>query len=92
MKYCATNLNIYKTETRAIIKCQQKKCMISMSRTIAKGVGKVTFGQFPLIDETFRRIATDIVGHITSMSQSKNRHLRVMVDYATCYSVYVSLP
>ena len=52
-------------------------------RTISKGkVGKVPLGKMPQIDVPFKRVAIDIVGSLTPISDRGNRYILVLVDYA----------
>jgi len=55
-------------------------------RTTAKGrVSKVPLGQMPLIDRSFKRVAIDLIGPITPVTDRGNRYILTMVDYATWY-------
>ncbi|XP_076438810.1 uncharacterized protein LOC143277793 [Babylonia areolata] len=61
-------------------------------KTVAKGrVPKVPLVKMPLISEPFSRVAVDIVGPISSSSESGNRYILTMVDYATRYPEAVAL-
>jgi transposase InsO family protein len=61
-------------------------------RTVPKGrVRKVYLGRVPLVSEPFSKVAIDIVGPIIPLSQSKNRYILVIVDYATRYPEAVPL-
>ena len=54
-------------------------------------VRKVPLVEMPLIDEPFRRVAVDIVGPITPLSEKGNRYILTIVDYATRYPEAVPL-
>ncbi|XP_076449992.1 uncharacterized protein LOC143286334 [Babylonia areolata] len=61
-------------------------------KTVAKGrVPKVPLVKMPLISEPFSRVAVDIVGPISPSSESGNRYILTMVDYATRYPEAVAL-
>ncbi|KAJ8032705.1 hypothetical protein HOLleu_26306 [Holothuria leucospilota] len=62
-------------------------------RTVSKGsVGRVPLGTMPLIDTPFRRVAVDLVGPITPITERGNRYILTLVDYATRYPEAVALP
>jgi transposase InsO family protein len=46
----------------------------------------------PIIEEPFHRVAVDIVGPIIPVSESGNRYILTIVDYATRYPEAVALP
>ena len=48
--------------------------------------------EMPLIDTSFRRIAVDIVGPIHPITDSGNRYILTIVDYATRYPEAVPHP
>ena len=53
--------------------------------TVSKGrVSKTPLGQMPIIDTPFERVAVDLVGPLPA-SESGNRYILTMVDYATRY-------
>lgn len=52
---------------------------------------KVPLGQMPLIDTPFERVAIDLVGPIAPLSESGNRYILCVVDYATRYPEAVPL-
>ena len=55
-------------------------------KTLPKGkVPKIPIGELPLIDTPFSRIAIDLIGPIHPPSESGNRFVLTMVDYATRY-------
>ena len=61
-------------------------------RTIPKGkVGKVPLGKMPRIDVPFKRVAVDIVGPLTPISDRGNRYILVLVDYATRYPEAIAM-
>ena len=60
--------------------------------TIPKGkVGKVPLGKMPRIDVPFKRVAIDIVGPLTPISDRGNRYILVLVDYATRYPEAIAM-
>ena len=62
-------------------------------RTVPKGrVGKVPLGKMPLIDEPFRRVAVDIIGPLSPITERGNRYILTLVDYSTRYPEAVALP
>ena len=61
-------------------------------RTVPKGrVSRVPLQNMPLIDTPFKRVAIDLVGPITPVSDSGNRYMLSLVDYATRYPEVVPL-
>ncbi|XP_049267363.1 uncharacterized protein LOC125756539 [Rhipicephalus sanguineus] len=69
-----------------------KSCDICQ-RTIPKHlVGRVPLGNTPIIDTPFKRVAIDIVGPLSPMSESGNKYVLTMVDMATRYPDAVALP
>ena len=46
----------------------------------------------PLIDETFRRVAVDIIGPLSPITERGNRYIYTSVDYSTRYPEAVALP
>ena len=69
-----------------------KSCDICQ-RTCSKGrVTKVPLGHMPLIDTPFKRVAVDIVGPISPISDKGNRYILTLVDYATRFPEAVALP
>ncbi|PIK41284.1 hypothetical protein BSL78_21861 [Apostichopus japonicus] len=62
-------------------------------RTFPKGkVQRVPLDKMPLIDTPFRRIAVDLVGPISPVSERGNRYILTIVDFATRYPEAVALP
>ncbi|XP_053378778.1 uncharacterized protein LOC128548205 [Mercenaria mercenaria] len=62
-------------------------------KTIPKGrVKKVPLGDMPVIKEPFHRIAINLIGPIAPVSDSGNRYILTVVDYATRYPEAVALP
>jgi hypothetical protein len=62
-------------------------------KSIPKGrVTKVPLGQMPIIDVPFHRVAVDLIGPITPVSERGNRYILTVVDYATRYPEAVALP
>jgi hypothetical protein len=68
-----------------------KSCDVCQ-RTIPKGkVMKVPLGEMPLIETAFKRIAIDLVGPISPVSERGFRYILTIVDYATRYPEAVPL-
>lgn len=62
-------------------------------RTIEKGkIGRVLLGKMPLIDTPFQRVAIDLVGPLSPISEKGNRYILTLVDYATRFPEAVALP
>ena len=62
-------------------------------RTIAKGkTARATLGSMPIIDTPFQRVAIDLVGQLEPRTDSKNKYILTLVDYATKYPEAVALP
>ncbi|XP_071797127.1 uncharacterized protein [Asterias amurensis] len=62
-------------------------------RTVPKGrVTKVPLGSMPLIESPFERIAVDIVGPIHPITETRNRYILTIIDYATRYPEAIPLP
>ncbi|KAK3740429.1 hypothetical protein QZH41_004602 [Actinostola sp. cb2023] len=60
-----------------------KSCDICQ-RTIPKGkVSKVPLGEMPIIEESFYRIAVDLIGPLAPVSERGHRYILTVVDYAT---------
>ena len=55
-------------------------------------VTRVPMERMPLIETPFERVAVDIVGPIQPVSDSKNRYILTLMDYATRYPEAVPLP
>ena len=73
--------------TRSCRSCDQ------CQKTLPKGrVTRVLMDNMPLIDNPFQRAAIDLVGPITPATESGNRYILTMVDYATCYPEAIALP
>ena len=61
-------------------------------RTVPRGrVTRVPLQNMPLIDTPFKRVAIDLVGPITPVSDSGNRYMLSLIDYATRYPEVVPL-
>lgn len=52
---------------------------------------KVPLGRMPVIGEPFKRVAVDLVGPISPLSDGGNRYILVLVDFATRYPEAVAL-
>ena len=62
-------------------------------KTVPKGrVTRVPLDNMPLIDTPFQRVAIDLVGPISPVTDSGNRYILTMVDYATRYPEAIALP
>ena len=46
----------------------------------------------PIMDVPFHRVAVDLIGPITPVSENENRYIFTVVDYATKYPEAVALP
>ncbi|XP_075741502.1 uncharacterized protein LOC142790849 [Rhipicephalus microplus] len=55
-------------------------------------VEKAPLGKMPLIDTPFERVAVDIIGPLKPVSNSGNRYILTMVDFATRYPDAIALP
>jgi transposase InsO family protein len=61
-------------------------------KTVKKGsISKAKLGQMPLIDTPFKRVAVDLVGPISPVSESGFRYILTLVDYATRYPEAIPL-
>ena len=61
-------------------------------RTIPKGkVPREYLGDMPIIDNSFKRVAVDLVGPIFPATDRKNQYILTMVDFATRYPEAVAL-
>ena len=61
-------------------------------RTVPKGrVSRVPLQNMPLIDTPFKRVAIDLLGPITPVSESGYRYMLSLIDYATRYPEVVPL-
>ena len=62
-------------------------------KTVPKGkVTKVPLGEMPIMDVPFHRVAVDLIGPITPVSDNGNRYILTIVDFATKYPEAVALP
>ena len=62
-------------------------------RTIAKGkTARATLGSMPIIDTPFQRVAIDLVGPLEPRTDSNNKYILTLVDYAIRYPEAVALP
>ena len=62
-------------------------------KTVPKGkVTKVPLGEMPIMDVPFHRVAVDLIGPITPVSENGNRYILTIVDFATKYPEAVALP
>ena len=61
--------------------------------TIAKGkTARAPLSSMPIIDTPFQRVAIDLVGPPEPRTDSKNKNILTLVDYATRYPEAVALP
>ena len=61
-------------------------------KTVARGsVPRAPLGNLPLIDQSFKRVAIDLVGPIAPASDKRHRYILTLVDYATRYPEAVPL-
>ena len=62
-------------------------------KTVPKGkVTKVPLGEMPIMDVPFHRVAVNLIGPITPVSDNGNRYILTIVDFATKYPQAVVLP
>ena len=60
--------------------------MISVSESFLNGnVTRVPHGEMPLMEEPFIRVAVDLIGPWSPVSEEGNRYVLTIVDYATRY-------
>ncbi|XP_069119292.1 uncharacterized protein [Argopecten irradians] len=69
-----------------------RSCDICQKSTPKGRVTKVPLGEMPLIEEPFQRVAVDLIGPIYPASETKNRYILTVVDYATRYPEATALP
>jgi len=70
----------------------RKSCDICQ-RTILKGkVSKIPLGTMPLIEEPFHRVATNLFGPLSPVSDKGNRYILTSVNCATRYPEAIALP
>ena len=61
-------------------------------RTIPRGkVAKIPPGEMPLMEESFSRVAIDLIGPLAPVSKRGNHYILTVVDYATRYPEAVAL-
>ena len=62
-------------------------------KTAPKGrVPHAPLNKMPLIDTPFQRVATDLVGPFSPITERRNRYILTMIDYATRYPEAIALP
>ena len=62
-------------------------------KTAPKGCTcKVPLGEVPFMEEPFERVAVDLVGPISPVSENGNRYILTVVDFGTRYPEAVVLP
>jgi hypothetical protein len=68
-----------------------KSCDVCQ-RTLAKGrIPRVPLGSMPLIETPFERVAVDLIGPITPVTEEGHRYILTLIDYATRYPEAVAL-
>ena len=68
-----------------------KSCDVCQ-KTVSKGsVPKVPLEKMPLIDKPFKRVAIDLVGPISPLSEEGHRYILTLVDFSTRYPEDVPL-
>ena len=61
-------------------------------RTVPKGrIGKVPLGSMPIVETPFTKVAVDIVGPLTPVTERGNRYILTLVDFATRYPEAIAL-
>ena len=64
-----------------------------MPEDCSKGkMTKVPLGEMPIMDVPFHRVAVNLIGPITPVSDNSNRCILTIVDFATKYPEAVALP
>ena len=63
-------------------------------RTVPKGkASKVPLGKMPIIDEPFKHVSVDLIGHVAPVSQHGNKkNFFTVLDFRTRYPEAVALP
>ena len=62
-----------------------KSCDVRQ-KTVSKGsVPKVPLEKMPLIDKPFKRVAKDLFGPISPLSEEGHRYILTLVDFSTRY-------
>ena len=62
-------------------------------KNVPKGkVTKVPLGEMPIMDVPFHKVAVDLIGPITPVSEKGNCYILTVVDNATQYAEAVALP
>ena len=68
-----------------------KSCDVCQ-KTVSKGsVPKVPLEKMTLIDKPFKRVAIDLVGHISPPSEEGHRYILTLIDFSTRYPEAVPL-
>ena len=61
-------------------------------RTVSKrSIVKAPLGEMPLIDTPLRRVAVDLIGSFTPVTDRGNRNILTLVDYCTRYPEAIAL-
>ena len=69
-----------------------RSCDLCQRTTLKGRVSHVPLDRMPLIDTPFQRVAIDLVGPISPVTERGNRYILTMVDYATRYPEAITLP
>ena len=68
-----------------------KSCVVCQKHGAKGNVMKVPLKSMPVISEPFSRIAIDLIGPISPVSQQGNRYILTIIDYATRFPEAVAL-
>ena len=69
-----------------------RSCDLCQKTTPKGRVPHVPLNKIPLIDTPFQRVAIDLVGPFSPITERRNRYILTMVDYATRYPEAIALP
>ena len=69
-----------------------RSCDLCQKTTPKGRVPHVPLNKMPLIDTPFQRVAIDLVGPFSPITERRNRYILTMVDYATRYPEAIALP
>ena len=69
-----------------------RSCDICQKAAPKGRICKVPLGEMPLMEEPFKRVAVDLFGPISPVSEKGNRYMLTVVDFATRYPEAVALP
>ena len=68
-----------------------RSCDLCQKTTPKDRVPHVPLNKMPLIDTPFQRVAIDLVGPFSPITEHRNRYILTMVDYATRYPEAIAL-